>query len=192
MASTITKTQIANLALTKLGPGSGYITDFDSDTSVPAQAARRVFDAVRDEVLESHPWRFARKRASLAADTTVPAWGFDQQFTLPSDFLRVLSFQNDGVAYEVEDGVLLCDETAPLYMKYLARVTDTSKFSPTFVSALAARLAVELCSPITKSTTRRDSLWQEYRAMLSMAQRAEAMGAQSETPPDGELLNSRL
>ena len=68
-------TEIANLALTKIGQGSGYITAFETDTGVAGQAARRTYEPVRDLVLESHPWRFARKRAALAADATAPTWG---------------------------------------------------------------------------------------------------------------------
>ena len=192
MASALSKTQLANLALSKLGPGGGYITDIDSDTSVQAQAARRTFDAVQGEVNEVHPWRFARARAALAADTKAPAWGFATQFILPPDFLRILSVEGSNANYEVEGSVLLSDDSGPLNIRYLARVLDTSRFSPTFIAAFTARWAVELCPTITKSTSKRDDLWAEYQEALKQARRTDSMGSASEPAADGDWLNSRI
>lgn len=192
MASVLGPTDICNLALGKLGPATGFLTAFDTDTSVVAQNCRRVFAAMRDEVTEIHPWRFARRRAALAASVTVPAWGYKQQFVLPSDFLRLLATQNTGDDYELEGNALLCDDDAPLYIRYLARVTDTSQFSPTFVSALACRIAIEICEPVTKSTTKKQSLMAEYTALLKQAQRVETFGAKSDDPQDGSWLLARV
>ncbi len=191
MPSTLTATEIANLALTKLGPGSGFLTDLDTDTSTVAQACRRTYVAVRDLVLEAHPWRFARKRTNLSAAVATPSWGFDHQYELPSDCLRVLSVEGS-VIYEQEDGLLLCNEDGPLYVRYLARVTDTSKFSPTFVQALASRWAAELAVPVTKSHSRRTELLEEFlRVDLTQARKSEGFGAVPEKASDGDWLDAR-
>ena len=192
MASTLTKTQLANLALSKLGPGGGFITDFDSDTTVQAQSARRTYDAIQGEVNEAHPWRFARRRAALAADTVKPAWGFDTQYILPVDFLRILSIEGFKIDYEVEGDRLLCNETGALNVRYLARVTDVSKFTPTFIAAFCARWAAEMCPTITKSTSKRDDLLTEYTAQLKQARRVDMFGSASEPAADGDWLLSRL
>jgi hypothetical protein len=192
MASTLTKTQLANLALTKLGPGGGFITDFDSDTSVQAQCARRTFDAVRMEVNEVHHWRFARKRAALAAAPEAPAWGFASQFPLPEDFLRILSVEGSNASYEVEGALLLSDESGPLNIRYLARIDDLSKYSPSFIAALAARWAAEMCPTITKSTSKSEDLWTQYGQALKQARRTDSIGSASEPAADGGWLNSRI
>lgn len=188
-------TEIANLALTKLGPGSGYITSFETDTSVAGQAARRTYEAVRDLVLESHAWRFARKRAVLSADATAPEWGYERRFQVPEDFLRPLSIEEFEGDFEHEGGFLLCDYAAdePLNLRYLARVTETGKFSPSFVDALACRWAAELALPVTKSKSARQDLLTEYeKVCLPRARRVEHFGAVSRREPDGDFLNSRL
>lgn len=192
MPSSLTVTEIANLALSKLGPASGYLTDFDSDDSVEAEALRRVYNAVRDEVLESHPWRFAQRRANLAADVEVPAWGYAVSYGLPDDCLRVLAIEPGLQPFVVEGEKLLTDATAPLYIRYLARITDTSKFSPTFVAVLAARLADEICEVITKSATRRERLQLEYRAKLMLARKTDNVGRAPVAPPEGAWLDSRV
>lgn len=192
MASVQGPTQICNLALGKLGPASGFLAALDTDQTVAAQACRRVYEPMRDEVTEIFPWRFARRRALLPADTNVPAWGYTAQFVLPSDFLRLLSMMNTAEDYELEGGVLMSNDAAPLYIRYLARVTDTSQFSPTFVSALACRIAIEICETITKSTTKKQGLAQEYSALLKQAKHVENFGATSDKPQDGDWLLSRL
>ena len=186
-------TDIANLALTKLGPGTGYITDYETDTSVQAQAARRTYESVRDTVLDCHPWRFARTRTNLAADATAPAWGFAYQYTLPGDCLRVLSIEGEQIPYETEGGKLLCDEAGPLYVRYLARVTDTGKFTPTFIQALATRWAAEMAMMVVKSGSMRRDLIEEFeRVDLSRARKSEHIGAVPEQASNGHWVNSRL
>jgi hypothetical protein len=191
MASTWTVTQIANLALTKLGPGSGYLSDLASDTTIAGQALNRVYEMVRDELVESHPWNFAIKRVSLAADVATPAWGYDFQYTLPADCLRFLSVEGAKVDYQNEVDKILCDEQGPLNIRYIAQVTDTSKFSPTFIAALSARWAYEI-SGIVESRVTPAQLWEMYERLLGQAKRADAQANPAEEMPDGDWLNSRL
>lgn len=184
--------EIANLALGKLGPGSGFITSFEADTTVEAVTARRTYAAMRDLVLESHPWRFARKRAGLAADTDTPEWGYDLQYEVPEDFLRLLSIENYDGDYEVEAGFILTDAAAPLNIRYLARITDTSQFTPAFVDALATRWAAEMAMTITKSTKAQQDLLTMYeKVCLPRARRVEHFGAVSRREPDSDFLRSR-
>jgi len=198
LPSTLTATQICNLALSKLGPGGGYLTDLDTDDTEQAEALRRVYVACRDEVLEAHTWRFAQKRAALDANDDEPEWGYAVQYELPEDCLRVLAIEGlvlpnptGAAAYVVEGAMLLTDIEEPLNIRYLAQITDTTLFSPTFVAALAARIADEVCEVITKSTTRRERLQIEYRARLMQARRSDQMGRAPQPVPDGSWVDSR-
>lgn len=191
MASTITPTQIANLALSKLGPGSGYLTDLASDTTVAGQALNRTYEMIRDEVQEAHPWNFCTKRATLAADVATPLWGFDYQYTLPADCLRFLSIEGRKVDYQLEGERILVNDEGPLNIRYLARVADTSKYSATFVAALAARWAFEI-SNVVESRVTPDQLWAIYQRLMSQAKRADAQANASEELPDGDWLDARL
>ncbi len=191
MASTWTVTQIANLALTKLGPGSGYLSDLSSDTTIAGQALNRVYEMVRDELLETHPWNFAIKRVELASDVDTPAWGYDYQYTLPADCLRFLSVEGTKVDYQIEIDKLLCDDEGPLNIRYISRSTDISKWSPTFCQALSARWAFEI-SGIIESRVTPNQLWEMYQMLLSQAKRADAQANPAEEMPDGDWLNARL
>lgn len=190
MTSTVTTTQIANQALGILGPGSGYLTDLATDTTTAGQALNRTYELVRDEVLEAHPWNFAVTRAELAADVTTPEWGFDYQYTLPANCLRFLSMYGEKVEYQIEGDKLLCDESGPLNIRYIKRETDTSKYSPTFVSALAARWAFQIAGTIESRLTPAQ-IWEIYERMMGTARRADAQSNPSEEMPDGDWLNAR-
>ena len=86
---------------------------------------------------------------------------------------------------------LLTDNEAPLNIRYLARVTNPGKYSATFVAALAARLADEVCETITKSTTKREGLMREYLLKLKQARRVDGMGRATQPPADGSWNDAR-
>lgn len=193
MPSTLTRTNIVNLALVKLGPGGGFITDYAGDQSVQGTTARLVYEPMRDLVIEAHPWRFARARAQLAADSAAPTWGFEKQYTLPPDFLRLLSIEGAELEYEVEGGFLLCNEAGPLNIRYLKRVTDEALFTPSYVTALATRIAAELAPTITQSSSKRTDLLTEFEKVdLPRGQRTDRYGAAASKAKDGSWNDSRV
>ncbi|MCK5504214.1 MAG: hypothetical protein KAJ10_03585 [Thermodesulfovibrionia bacterium] len=77
---------IWNLALG--GIGQSKIASL-TEQSVPAQQAEIAWPFVRDEVLESADWTFAKTRKALAQNSTDPVQGFSFAYTLPADFLRL-------------------------------------------------------------------------------------------------------
>ena len=91
--------------------------------------------------------------AQLAADIATPSWGFSYQYTLPADCLRFLSIEARKVDYQLEGDKILVDDEGPLNIRYIARVADTSRYSPTFVAALAARWAFEICNVVESRVT---------------------------------------
>lgn len=165
--------EICNRALDALG--TEIITSFGDGTRASG-LCNRYFSQIRDEVLRSHPWNCAMKRAVLAADVTAPAWGFDYAYPLPSDCLRVFSVEgdhDDGGAWQVEAGSILTDLTAPLYIRYVHRVTSTGLLDPMLVSVIAARLAAELAHPLTGSAPIRQAMMKEYLERLRAARSAD-------------------
>jgi len=76
--------------------------------------AALVFDDARDEILTAHKWNFAKKRA-FAIQTTDPLFGYDNAFTPPSDYLKILQIEENPLAeFEVENALIITNEgTAP-------------------------------------------------------------------------------
>jgi hypothetical protein len=196
MASQI---QIVNMALHQLG--AVRITSM-TDDSDEARVATDIWDICRDSVLVDHNWNFATRRATLAELSTTPDFGYDHQFILPTDCLRVLGMPGaDSIAeykYRVETvlvgaqqyRVLLTDETA-CEIEYIARITDTTLFHPKFVDALAARLAADMAMKITESRNKEKLAWEKYKMTLVDARSVDAMEGTPEVIEAEEWLDAR-
>lgn len=166
---------ICNLALQRLGAKT--ITSL-SDDSTAARECNRVYEHARNSELRAHQWSFARKRASLAADSTDPAFGYAKRYKLPADFLRLLptAAQKD---LQIESGYILTDDGAPLKIVYIRRVTDPNDFDQLFVDLLVARIARDICEKITQSNTKLQSAQTIYEDMKNEARKINAF----ERPP---------
>lgn len=173
------KVEICNRALQLLGANS--ITSLEGN-STEARECSRAFDIVRDAELRAHPWNFARKRVSLAASSTTPAFEYANAFPVPSDFIR-LKLENRSqvpVDWQIEthstgDVCIMTDDSAPLKIVYIAQITDTAKWDALFVEVFAARLAMDICEKITASAQKRQLAQNEYQWKLAEAKRVNAI-----------------
>lgn len=159
---------IANAAIRKLGQAP--ITAF-SENSKAARLANERFAEVRDELLFRHPWNFARKRDSLAALSTGPAWGFSNAFALPTDYIRMyeVNGEDEGTGkWKVEDGSVVTDLSAPLEVLYVYQVTDANRMSVGFREALASVLAADWAEDLTGSNSVVEA--RERKARIAVAQ----------------------
>ena len=155
----ISDTRIANMALTFLG--ATPLLDISDETS-EGKIINIHFEASRDATLEAREWTFAVKRTNLAPLQNGPDWGFGQAFTLPPDLIRILEVRDDmqsrvnyqqlmnALNWRREGNTVVTDANA-IRIRYLARITDPNRFSPAFVQAFAARLAMDTCIGLTQS-----------------------------------------
>lgn len=199
MASEI---QIANRALTKLG--AARIISFDDDNK-QGRAIKSCFYDLRDDELRSHRWSFAMKRTSLPADSAAPAYGYQKQYTLPADFLR-LDMVNDEYPsaimdnyigaewndWTMEGGKILTNFDAPLKLRYIAKITDPSLWDVNFREALACRIAAELAEDLTQSNQKRQLAWDEYKVAVNKAVKTNAIEKPPVMPPDDQWVISRI
>lgn len=167
---------VCNKALDKVGQGA--ITSLGDGTKA-ANLCTRQWPLVRDQLLRDHPWNFAVTRTTLASDEIAPVWGFTARFPLPSDCLRLLEVRDLSTGeYQVEGRFIHADATV-LYIRYISRIEDPNVYDTAFVDAVASRLAIELCEPLTQSTTKKKMLADEYDDSLTRAKRADGQ----ENPP---------
>lgn len=183
---------IWNRALQLLGAARVQST---ADTSKNAIACNACYEAIRDRLLETHPWRFAIKLASLAADDPSPDWGKANAFTLPSDFIDLApEYEEDqslDLDWEMQDGKIFTDNDAPLQIRYIAKVTDPSKMSPLFRELLATEMAVAMCEELTQSNTKRLALVNEVERVGGQARRANARKTRSQEGPESPWVTAR-
>lgn len=156
--SVTSSTDIGNLALDLLTAGT--VQNIEAPTDATESLLNRWYDVTRRKLLREHPWNFASKRAILAASSDDPAFGYDAQFLLPTDFIRLNTIVNadnypiSNEAYEIENGYILYNaESGQLRIKYVWDITDVSKFDPLFVDLLAIDLAMAIAFKVTSSNT---------------------------------------
>lgn len=151
---------ISNTALSHIGERAEVIAIAPPDGSAEAQQCGRFYPMARDEMLEMHPWTFAMRRIPLApVANDRPSWGYAYQ--LPADCLKPRSvLANEACDDSKSDDYLVetnAAGTKVLYtnrpdatLRYTRSVTDTTRFTPMFVSALSRLLASKLAGTIIK------------------------------------------
>jgi len=192
---------ICNEAMDLLGAAT--ITAL-TENSKEARLCNRRFETVRDAVLRSHPWNTAITRATLAKDSEAPAFGFANQFTLPTNpyCLRVLSFWNSNVdseiaaydsqvMFKIEGRKVLSDE-GTCKITYLARITDTETYDSLLSSTIAHKLAAETAYAITGSTTVSQAMQQLYEVRLREARSIDAMEGMPDKLIADDFINIRF
>jgi hypothetical protein len=177
MVSTLSDLDICNTALVKLG--ALPIAGFD-DADAAAAVCRTLYPVVVDATLTSHPWSFTLKRATLTALDGAPLADFSRRFALPADFLRAIYVDDRGSSprYAIIGAELHC-ESSTVVLTYQYRPPEAA-FPPFFRAALIARLAGDLCLPLTESTSRAETL---DRLAERELERAWAIDRSQETPP---------
>lgn len=162
----VTESDIMNMALTRLGQSP--ILDVEISTLQNAKTVRQHYALARDYCLRLGDWSFATKRLVLSPRPDAPAFGYDYEFSLPSNFLSeqfVYDLNGSELCYEIEgDRTLLCNSNG-VRLVYTSKVTDTLLFTPEFTQLLKMQLAKEIAYPITLSEPIARSVQDELEEM---------------------------
>jgi hypothetical protein len=155
MANTLaplSETAIANMAATTLD--DLHLNSLDEDTPLGRFMASE-FGFARDELLASHVWACAKTRKSLPKLAAAPGFGYDYQYQLPNDCLRIIPPRVDGcpsgtlIPYTREGRLILTNYEAPLPLVYIKRIVNPVEMDPLFARALGQYLAVMASQRIT-------------------------------------------
>lgn len=191
----LSQTEIVNLALTRLG--QDRVISISDDVEA-ARVMRSLWDFTRDAVLASYPWKFAIKRTSLPALSTAPAYGWERQFTVPEECLRLVQVGDDYVFYtglletfQLEGGVILTDEAAPLRLRYVERVTNVGLWPVLFGRVVAMQLAIDACEKLTTSNAKQGALNEAYALAVAQARKQSAIERPPQRADNSDWLNAR-
>jgi hypothetical protein len=170
---------IVNSALIRLGVE--HISSL-VENSKRARVMNSLYNICRRRLLEDHLWNFAIKRATLLQTNNTPLFGYQYEYQLPSDFLRLVEERDDGSftftyhypvsssypIYEIEGDKVLTDKES-FEIIYVYDSTEVYKFSPYFIKALYLELAAEASYSITQNPALTSDIRQEKEAVLSIA-----------------------
>lgn len=180
-------TEICNMALTQVG--ANRIISLN-DNSVEAKLCKDNYANIRDEMLRSHPWKFAKVRVSLALLTTKPAFGFANAFQLPADCLRVFKMMGDESYSWQVIGKTLVTDSDEAYIEYVKRA-EPFEMDPSFIDALVSKIAYKLSFSLVQSVTLRESLKQEAKDALTTARSFNGQEGAGDRVYADDWLNSR-
>ena len=186
MPTVTSETEIANLALTRLGHFE--ITALTENTKA-GRLCNRHYVSSRASTLRPHPRNSPTRPPDLARGTPEPAFEYTYQFPLPSDFLKIIRTEDESAGYiedyriegTASDGLCLLSYEEAVAIEYIARVEDVAQYDALFVDVLAQRLAMEICVPLTDNSTLYKNVSDIYQMKL---REARSVDAQEGTPRD--------
>lgn len=117
---------------------------------------------------------FTNTYSSGGVTTLAPKFDFEFMHALPSNFIRMQAVQDAQTLlgpgeYEIMAGGKIASDCATLYMKYVANISDTTKFDPLFDEALALYLAHKIAFKLTGSEAEKDRLLRDLDRCLQKA-----------------------
>lgn len=194
----VSEVSICNYALRLVG--GDRITALDS-TSVNGARCDDLFDYLRDDLLRCHFWNFATRMAQLTVANDTPTFEFDYAYTLPTDWLRTISVHDNDAGLgalnflemDLGDGThVLATSSDQVYIKYVAQITDPTKYPPDFVMAFQLALARDLATVVANmGVDKLDKLERQATKALLRAKSADALGNPPPRRPAGSWATSR-
>ncbi|MGO1271917.1 MAG: hypothetical protein ACTMK5_09050 [Pseudomonas helleri] len=190
--SMATGVSICSNALLMLGAQT--INDFADQLNLDrAKLCANLYPTVRDDMLRSHPWNCAIKRAVLAPDAVAPAFGYTHSFELPADFMRVLEVGTNGsqIDYLVEGRTIQAD-TIVLELRYVFRNEVENTWDSHLVKLVTLAMAAALAYPVTQSSALQQSFEQKLEMTLKRARAVDGQEDPPQTLGDERLLRARF
>ncbi len=124
-------------------------------------------------------------------------FGWSYRYPVPSDSLRVLPVSEDGefegrqVRHVIEQDYVMTEQSTSMKIRYIQQFTDTTRFDPLFVEALAGRLATKMAHWATGKIAMVGVAADAYKRALDSARTANALEGAPERPLDDDVIDAR-
>lgn len=189
----MTDVEICNLALGYLGTNPIVAL---ADATTEARLCTTFYGPVKKSLLAERNWTFAGRTwtATPAAAPTHATW--TAAYAVPADCLRVHRIDDGEGRYDIEwerigASILTDYEAATLYVEGIDGAVAEASFSDSFCFALAARLAAEICIPLTENATLWGSMHQLAEKKLKEAAGSDGSQGKSERVRAASSLKQR-
>lgn len=177
----LTKTDIANLAIKHLGH-STPMQNLDDDNTAVAHTCRFFYPRALRAVLRDFEWPFANTIFTMQTTTDDPGEHWDYAYQYPPDCARFLKIQSDfrtdsrysKIPYKRSKGAagsIILTDREDAVCEYTALVTNVAYFDDDFILALSWRLAVYAAPSVTGGDPfklKKDAM-EMYRQELALA-----------------------
>lgn len=99
-----------------------------------------------------------------------------------------------GITYNdwtFEGDYIVSSDVGPIMFRFVADVTDVSKFDDMFCEGMAARVALVVCEPLTQSSSKLGAIMRIYDEFMESARTANAIENGADVPPDDSYISCR-
>lgn len=182
---------ICNIALGHLGESANVSSISPPEGSVWAEHCQRFYPIARDTALEMHDWAFATRRVQLAPLAAPPSTNWRFAYAVPPRYVKPINIlmpgqddteRNDFTIETADNGsLILYTNVEQAILRYITRVSDTTKFSPLFVDTVGWLLASYLAGPVIKGEGGMNAgaaCYKTAEAQLGRASKSDANGQQ--------------
>ena len=180
---------VANEAMLLIGMKS--VQSLDDPKNSQDRVVAQIIDGVRRDLLLQHRWDGATKRAVLAKDTESPAFGYTDQYILPTDILRLDRVIPQDQDYKIEGNMLLTD-AGEANIIYVSDETDPNVLGLNFQMAMKFLLASKCAKALTGDERLSASMRNEFDKAIADARYIDSDQASSnERVRPSTFLNER-
>lgn len=192
----VTKSEICNLALSRLGD-KGSVENIDNPTTQAEKSFNKWYNITRRSALRKLMPSFARVRKRWAKSNFLPDFGYSFAYDYRSDCVKVLgigNMDNPDNDYVVEGGHILTNSNYDdgLPVRYVEDVVDIARYDETFIEVFSLMLAYNVAPEITESANRLQYI---ENTLTNKIAEVIAIGSQENKPiiiKNSRLNNARL
>lgn len=192
--------QVCNIALANVG--NARIINSLEENTLEARMCKVHYAPTRDELLEVFPWRFAAKRATLAALSGQERSGWTYTYQLPTDCIAPRRIYpgarsvnpDEEVPFEIEtvsagatvSGLCLLTDKEEAELLYTAECPAVVLWTPLFVQAVAWHLSMKLALVVPVKPELASGLERKAAVALARAKEAQMNARQRDPAPLSE------
>jgi len=162
------KISICSNALILLGDRP--ISSFD-EPGAGAQTASNLYESSYINLLSTHRWRFATKKAQLSKLSTTPLNQYQYQYQLPTDMVAMIT------DYPIDDyelyGDKLYSNNGTISIDYVYRL-DEAQLPLWFTKTMEFYLAMQFAIPVTGNSSRLGEMQQLFTQQLRSAKNIDS------------------
>ncbi len=99
-----------------------------------------------------------------------------------------------GLSYDdwvFENGCIVTREVYPITLRFVADITDVALMDPMFCEGLAARVALEVCEPLTQSTSKLKNIGTAYDRFMGEARLVNGIEQGATESPEDDYITCR-
>lgn len=144
-----------------------------TDNRYGATVGSALFETIYENELQSHPWRFAMKKAALSRLVVTPLNQYQYAYQIPTDCLMP-SHVYPAADYEIfGDRIYTNNPTVELDYRFKPEITAVPAY---FAMLMVYALGRDMANPVTSSLDTVTKYEQKYNRQRGLALYADAQG----------------